>query len=105
MIKFGYLIHKETDRVIKYEDWKEAAREDSYITIIKDSKLFINPKNIVKAKEMLFNDDFEIIYDPEFTAEDLQKILKDNLDNVLLYKIVKSIDFKIALKNKCGIEV
>jgi hypothetical protein len=62
-------------------------------------------KHSYHNEEMLFSDDFEIIYDSEFTVEELQKVLKDNLDNEILYKIVKNIDSKKFIKAKYGIEV
>lgn len=106
MIKFNCLIHKETGTVIKYEDWKEAAERDNFI-IVKGAEVFVNPKNIVKAREMLFSDDFEIIYDSEFTLEELGIIFRGNQRFVekLMKKICKDINDKEFLKNKYGIEV
>ena len=116
MIKFSALIHKETGTVIKYEDWKESAERDNYIPI-KGVEVFINPKNIVKAREMLFSDDFEIIYDSEFTTEELElanvsvfecvrrEIIWDNTGNNLSKKIEDIIEKIYENKSKYGIEV
>ena len=85
MVKFRYLIHKETGTVIKYEDWKEAAERDNFI-IVKGAEVFVNPKNIVKAREMLFSDDFEIIYDSEFTYRELRNIYLSMNDKEICHK-------------------
>ena len=106
MVKFRYIIHKETGTVIKHEDWKEAAERDNFI-IVKGAEVFVNPKNIVKAREVLFSDDFKIIYDSEFTLEELGIIFRGNQRFVekLMEKIAKNINDREFLKNKYGIEV
>ena len=106
MVKFRYIIHKETGTVIKYKDWKEAAERDNFI-IVKGAEVFVNPKNIVKAREVLFSDDFKIIYDSEFTLEELGIIFRGNQRFVekLMEKIAKNINDREFLKNKYGIEV
>ena len=106
MVKLRYLIHKETGTVIKYEDWKEAAERDNFI-IVKGAEVFVNPKNIVKAREMLFSDDFKIIYDSEFTLEELRDIFRgrQKSDNELMKKICKNVNDKEFIKSKYGIEV
>ena len=87
MVKFRCLIHKETGTVIKYDDWKEAAERDNFITINKEKKVFINPKNIFKAKEILFSDDFEIIYNSEFTYRELRNIFLSMNDKEICNKV------------------
>ena len=104
MIKFKYLIHKETGKVIKYEDWKEAAERDNFI-IVKGAEVFVNPKNIVKAREMLFSDDFEIIYDSEFTYRELSDLYGGKEDKELDDKLSDIMRNKWELKDKYGIEV
>lgn len=63
MIKFNCLIHKETGAIINYEDWLEVFKIQ-------------NKEYNYKAKEMLFNDDFEIIYESEFSEEEAILMLK-----------------------------
>ena len=92
MVKFRYLIHKETGTVIKYEDWKEAAERDNFI-IVKGAEVFVNPKNIVKAREMLFSDDFEIIYDSEFTYRELRNIFLSMNDKEICEKARSIMEF------------
>jgi hypothetical protein len=83
MIKFNCIIHKETGTVIKYEDWlkcierQKAKNKESIMYIknrIKFDEKMENLKDFdykYKLKDMLFNDDFEIIYESEFTIEEL----------------------------------
>lgn len=100
MVKFRCLIHKETGTVIKYEEWKETLLESVYnsIFIKTDSKTFE-----YKTKEILFSDDFEIVYDSEFTLQELYKLY--GLSGDLAPKIAKSINEKEALFTRYGIEV
>ena len=104
MVKFRYLIHKETGTVIKYEDWKEQLEKD-YPIIWNDDKG--EGKWVYNSKNILFNDDFEIIYDSEFTLEELRDIFRgrQKSDNELMEKIAKNINDREFLKNKYGIEV
>lgn len=83
MIEFKFLIHKPTDTVIKYDKWLEFLDKD-------DVELFIRkPKPIrqttinyefeefrykYKSKEMIFNDDFKIIYNHDLTFNELREI-------------------------------
>jgi hypothetical protein len=105
MIKFNCLIHKETGTVIKYEGWRKAAKRDDFI-VVKGAEVFVNPKNIVKAKEMLFSDDFIIVYEPEFKLEELQIIFRGNqkYNEELMKKILKNINDKEFNREKYGIE-
>lgn len=105
MIKFQYIIHKETGTVIKYEDWKEAAIIDNFITINKEKKVFINPKNIFKAKEMLFSDDFEIIYNSEFTYEEIQDLFRATNSKTIGKKLYKIMNDREFYKSKYGIDI
>ena len=104
MVKFRYIIHKETGTVIKYEDWKEAAERDNFI-IVKGAEVFVNPKNIVKAREMLFSDDFEIIYDSEFTENELKALLEGmkvySCEYGGYYDIIEKLNNKINTELRC----
>ena len=104
MIKFSALIHKETGTVIKYDDWKEQLEKD-YPIMWNDKKG--EGKWIYDSNKILFNDDFEIIYDSEFTLEELRDIFRgrQKSDNELMEKLCKNINDKEFLKLKCGIEV
>lgn len=78
MIKFKELIHKETGLTIKYEDWLKSYEQNGEIAFY-DDKFVIYPneeeneefkytppcKFIMQTKDVLFLDDFEIVYDYE----------------------------------------
>lgn len=60
MIKFKHLIHKPTGIEIKYDSWLIALNENNNIswrTEPNGKYWSYNPK------EMLFSDDFEVVYD------------------------------------------
>lgn len=83
MIKFNCLIHKETGTVIKYLDWLEEVKKQPGITDQPVEKeisqgIILN----YRPKQALFSDNFEIIYDSEFTTEE-KEILIDGLKTVL----------------------
>lgn len=92
MIKFNCLIHKETGTVIKYEDWLDLY---SY-----DNGMFLG-KSSYHNEEMIFSDDFEIIYNSEFTTKELTSIDSKETMN----KIGKILNKRYQLEMKYGIEV
>jgi hypothetical protein len=98
MIKFSTLIHKETGTVIKYEDWKKLSPYDD--------KTYIDKNHSYSDIEMLFSDDFEIIYDSDFTLEELRILFRGNqkYNEELMKKICKKISDKEYYK-QYGIEV
>lgn len=104
MIKFTALIHKETGGVIKYEEWKEGLKLDMWFFFVSkiDSKQFS-----YKSKEMLFSDDFEIIYDSDFTSKELGIIFRGNQKSCdeLMSKIYENMHDKEFNNFKYGIEV
>lgn len=102
MIKFNCLIHKETGTVIKYEDWKEKLKNDNVI-VWKDEKL--NGTWQYKPKNILFSDDFEIIYDSEFTTEELTDIYRGMNNKRLCHKISEMLNDRCQLEMKYGVEV
>lgn len=99
MVKFRYLIHKETGAVIKYEDWKR--------DLEKVNLVIINGYDAYEPDEIIFSDDFEIIYDSEFTLEELRDIFRgrQKSDNELMEKLCKNINDREFAKSKYGIEV
>jgi hypothetical protein len=108
MIKFTALIHKETGTVIKYEDWKENIKTDT------NFRIRTNDASCYRYSPFycLTSDDFEIIYDSEFTVKELNKIynlLMDNSDSCenieIKSKIFKKLNTKEMLKYMHGIEV
>jgi len=108
MIKFNFLIHKATGTVIKYEEWLEEVQKQPGITNRPVEKEI--SKGMIfnyKPKEALFSDGFEIIYDSEFTTEELTKLYdyNDELDIELKIKINELIGEREYIKNKHGIEV
>jgi len=102
MIKFRYLIHKETGTVIKYEDWKEGFEKGFLFRFRSGNKV-----QKCDAVALITSYDFEIIYDPEFTLEELGIIFRGNhtFINDLMSKIDKTMKSKELLKSKYGIEV
>jgi len=102
MIKFTALIHKETGTVIKYEDWKERLGSDMPVVFI--NPLEEEPFNY-STKEMIFSDDFEIVYDSEFTTEELIEISEDREGLDLEVKISELIGEREYINKKYGIEV
>lgn len=109
MIKFTALIHKETGTVIKYEDWKEKLEKEHPIKCTNKSR-----RNLWSylPKEVLFSDDFEIIYESEFTTEELESInmaigyFLDSYEGTGLHKEYRknAEDIYSRLKDKYGIE-
>jgi hypothetical protein len=110
MIKFNCLIHKETKNIIDYATWQRGLEKgQSFI-------LGYHGTHIVKemdkefyrytAEEMLFTDDFKIIYDSDFTLEELRVIFRGNqrYNEELMRKILKNINDKEFNKDKYGIE-
>jgi len=83
MIEFAYLIHKPTDTVISYEKWLGFLDKD-------EVELFIRkPKRVqhtitnyeyeefrykYNSRDMIFNDDFKIIYKHDLTFGELREI-------------------------------
>ena len=100
MVKFRYLIHKETGTVINYDVWKERLETDN---IIKWKDKEMNGTWQYKPKKILFNDDFEIIYDSEFTLQELYKLY--GLSGDLAPKISKNINEKEKIFTRYGIKV
>ena len=68
MIKFNVLIHKETGTIIQYADW---------LRFLKERTIYIWRENCSQGewrylpKEMLFSEDFEIVYEQDFTTAEL----------------------------------
>lgn len=71
MVKFTALVHKETGKVIQYEEWLKLLETDN-IHMWKDK--INNGTWQYKPQNILFSDDFEIIYDSEFELEELETL-------------------------------
>lgn len=101
MIQFNCIIHKETGTVIKYEGWIERVKSGGKLGFfdVKTGEWNFEPK------EMLFSDDFEIIYNSEFTVDELFELNNVNLNVDLRYKVTKLRFNKIKLKDKYGIDI
>lgn len=95
MIKFNSLIHKETGTVIKYQDWKR--------DLEKVNLVIINGYDAYEPDEIIFSDDFEIIYDSEFTLDELYRLY--GLSGDLAPKIAKIIEQRRNLTKEYRIEV
>ena len=89
-----------------FADWKRCIDDNLTISIYRGFKDNIKFSEN-DAKEALFSDDFEIIYDSEFTLEELRDIFRgrQKSDNELMEKLCKNINDREFLKNKYGIEV
>lgn len=122
MIKFKFLIHKPTDTTISYDRWIELLKGDSdnltfhkctpISNLVFDSKIFksdIEKERFIyqNAKEILFSDDFEIVYESDFANYELEELLSCNtscLDDRLYKKIEERLsknkwrEFKYDLK-------
>lgn len=106
MIKFNCLIHKQTRTIIKYVEWLEEVKKQQGITNQPvEKQISEKEKLIYRPKQALFSDDFEIIYDSEFTMEELIEISEDREGILTEAKINKLIEQKEYIKNKYGIEV
>lgn len=114
MIEFRALIHKATDKIISYEDWLELFKNDNLL-VWKDE--FNNGTWQYKSQNMLFSDDFEIIYESEIDLEAL-KVIYESLDKLIneyfcedcdVYNLKEMVsnymENKELLKNKYGIEM
>jgi hypothetical protein len=100
MIKFQCIIHKETGTVIKYEDWKERLERNDYIDW-EDNKTGLW---YYRPKDVLFSDDFEIIYNSEFTLQELEW-LHQGLSYKIWDKISKIIYDRKEIKEEYGIDI
>lgn len=108
MIKFVALVHKQTGTVIKYEEWLQEIQKQPGVTSQPVEKQISNKEKLIyRPKEALYSDSFEIIYDSEFTLEELGIIFRCNQKycEKLMEKICKGINNKELLMSKYRIEV
>ena len=74
MIKFKALIHKKSRVVIYYDFW---ASLDNEIKEVKYSSLENDKYTFVGSKlDMLVSDEFEVIYDNEFTYDEYCELMR-----------------------------
>lgn len=101
MIKFRYIIHKESRFVLTYDRWLQHFNEFRNKDIILSTK-FENSKyesenNIQSIShsefsygitDILTSDDFEIIYESDFTKEELEQLrdISHKISNPFVYK-------------------
>jgi len=105
MIKFKALIHKMTGKVITYTEWLEKIKNYEEI------KFFIEGDGtyMYDSKTILYCDHFEIIYDSDFTKDEIMLVYKltddiqrkSQLNRILCEKIETEKD----LKYKYGVEL
>jgi hypothetical protein len=83
MIEFKFLIHKPTNTIIKYDKWLEFLNEDEVELFIRKPKIFQHTttnydyeefRYKYKSKDMIFNDDFKIIYKHDLQFNELREI-------------------------------
>ena len=107
MIKFKYAIHKKTQVLLTYDDWLKYLKSD-YENITFNTRVSnINLKRYTyKVKDVLMSDDFEIIYDNEFSeAEYEQLYLSTRLDHYdLSDKILNKLHKINSIKSRFGVE-
>jgi hypothetical protein len=82
MIKFKEIIHKETGLTIKYEDWLNSYEQNGEIAFYGDKfelypsdeedeefKYIPPSKFIIQTKDIIFSNEFEIIYDSKLESQ------------------------------------
>lgn len=83
MIEFKYLIHKPTDMVISYDKWLGFLDEDNVELFVRKPKMaqyttikneYENFRYKYNSRDMIFNDDFKIIYKHDLTFDELREI-------------------------------
>lgn len=120
MIKFNCAIHKGTGTIITYDEWlKEIQEQDSIVDRPVEKQMSENEILSYRPKQILFSDNFLIIYNSEFTIEEL-KLAKECIgmsisENVgdddlnkecdLENKIRHLINEKMILKSNLNVEV
>lgn len=116
MIKFKYAIHKETQVLLTYDDWLKYLKSDYDNIAFNTRVLNINwessfrkkdlKRYTYKVKDVLISDDFEIIYNNEFTeAEYEQLYLSTKLDHYdLSNKILNKLHKINSIKSRFGVE-
>ena len=113
MIKFKYAIHKETQGLLTYNDWLKYLKSDykniTFITRVSNINWETSFKKentkryTYKVEDVLISDDFEIIYDNEFSeAEYEQLYLSTNYD--LSDKILNKLHKINSIKSRFGVE-
>jgi hypothetical protein len=114
VIEFRALIHKATEKVISYEDWLELLKNNNLL-VWKDE--YNNGTWQYKPQNILFSDDFEIIYNSEIDLEAL-KVIHESLDKLIneyfyedcdVYNLKDMVfnymEAKESLKDKYGIDM
>ncbi|MEO2600969.1 hypothetical protein [Clostridium butyricum] len=116
MIKFKYAIHKETQVLLTYNDWLKYLKSNydniAFNTRVSNINWEISfqkedtKRYAYKVEDVLISDDFEIIYDNEFTeAEYEQLYLSTRLDHYdLSHKILNKLHKINSIKSRFGIE-
>lgn len=111
MIEFKALIHKPTEQVFKYEDWVNMNNNKIYtfnIAEYKDNKEIDRREWIYTKLEMLLSDDFEIVYNNEFTKGEYFEILSQAIQvdgNILIKDKTKNkLKYIEELKYKYNLE-
>lgn len=111
MIKFKLLIHKPSETVVTYEKWLELLEKDESNILFNNKIEIPDPSSsngmsfktwrfiYRDAKELLFNDDFEIIYESDFTDGELEELAKIYYGGGLSRDLYEKIDNKL-LENK-----
>lgn len=74
MVEFKYAIHKKTGQIVSYEDWKKGLENPNTIFTTISIKHWKNPKKLecwdYRPMDIILKDDFEIVYNDDFTLED-----------------------------------
>lgn len=106
MIEFAYLIHKPTDMVISYNKWLEFLDNDEVELFVRKPKIanyttinceYEEFKYKYNSRDMIFNNDFKIIYKHDLNFNELREInnilmMQSAYSNPLTSKIGKIID-------------
>lgn len=102
MIKFKALIHKETGIVVKYDEWIRLIKSNCTMGFTKKLKiskpLKATSTKTYEPQEMLFSDDFIIVYDSKLRTLELIQLYSNSGE--LKTKLKKIIDQRHYLERE-----
>jgi len=119
MIEFAYLIHKSTEMVISYDKWLTFLDKDNVELFVRKPKMtqyttinheYEEFKYKYNSRDMIFNDDFKIIYKHDLSFNELREIYNTLMiervyRNLLADKIYKLIDERYKNEIRYNLEV
>lgn len=103
MIKFNCLIYKPTGLVIKYDQWFKRFRNNEPIDVKCPNKF--TGQTYYGASDIIFMDDFEIIYDSELTYKELSDLYRSTNNKELGKKVSGILNKKEELIQKYDLDL